>query len=177
MKNRLAIASEGFWRMSQELWLKSAQGRAQTLRIFRVAFAGSELNQTPFIDSYFLKRAWAVGIEIEILRGNGEGLPLPDRSADMVISTLVLCSVSDVPGVLSEILRVLRPAGGFCSLSTSLLTVARDCERFSCWLKPLWKRLGDGSEPNRETWVHLEAAGCANLNSLRFKVLVPLVSP
>ena len=142
MKNRLAIASEGFWGMSQELWLKSAQGRAQTLRIFRVAFAGSELNQTPFIDSYFLKRAWAVGIEIEILRGNGEGLPLPDRSADMVISTLVLCSVSDVPGVLSEILRVLRPRRRFLFIKHVAAHRGTRLRTLQRWLKPLWKKAG-----------------------------------
>ena len=40
----------------------------------------------------------------------------PDNSFDVVIETLVLCSVSDVGKSLSEIQRVLKPGGVFCFL-------------------------------------------------------------
>ena len=36
-----------------------------------------------------------------------------DNSVDAVIVTLVLCSVEDVPKVLSEVKRVLKPGGKF----------------------------------------------------------------
>jgi len=40
-----------------------------------------------------------------------ENLPVPDASQDCVVATLVLCSVTDPPRALSEVLRVLRPGG------------------------------------------------------------------
>ncbi|XP_061471271.1 N6-adenosine-methyltransferase TMT1A-like isoform X2 [Rhineura floridana] len=42
---------------------------------------------------------------------SGEDLrPVPDGSVDVVVGTLVLCSVASVTAILREVLRVLRPA-------------------------------------------------------------------
>lgn len=49
--------------------------------------------------------------DIEVLDAPAEALPLPDASADAVVSTLVLCSVGDLARTLAEIRRVLRPGG------------------------------------------------------------------
>jgi ubiquinone/menaquinone biosynthesis C-methylase UbiE len=38
---------------------------------------------------------------------------VPDGSIDAVVSTLVLCSVSDVKQVLSEVKRVLAPVSSY----------------------------------------------------------------
>ncbi len=46
-----------------------------------------------------------------VLRAPAEDLPFDDASFDVVVSTLVLCGVSDQPRALREIHRVLRPAG------------------------------------------------------------------
>jgi SAM-dependent methyltransferase len=40
-----------------------------------------------------------------------ESLPYPDESFDVVVSTLVLCSVEDLDRALAEARRVLRPGG------------------------------------------------------------------
>lgn len=46
-----------------------------------------------------------------VLRAPAEDLPFEDGSFDTVVSTLVLCGVSDQPRALREIRRVLRPGG------------------------------------------------------------------
>ena len=46
-----------------------------------------------------------------VLRAPAEDLPFDDDSFDVVVSTLVLCGVSDQPRALREIHRVLRPGG------------------------------------------------------------------
>ena len=47
-----------------------------------------------------------------ILDAAAEKLPFPADSFDAVVSTLVLCSVRDLPQALAEIKRVLRRKGG-----------------------------------------------------------------
>jgi ubiquinone/menaquinone biosynthesis C-methylase UbiE len=46
-----------------------------------------------------------------VLRAPAEDLPFDDDSFDTVVSTLVLCGVSDQPRALRELRRVLRPGG------------------------------------------------------------------
>jgi ubiquinone/menaquinone biosynthesis C-methylase UbiE len=46
-----------------------------------------------------------------VLRAPAEDLPFEDDSFDVVVSTLVLCGVSDQARALREIRRVLRPGG------------------------------------------------------------------
>src|SRR5689334_22836660 len=48
---------------------------------------------------------------IEIVPWAAEALEAPDASFDVVVSTLVLCSVTDLRKTLAEISRVLRPGG------------------------------------------------------------------
>ena len=45
------------------------------------------------------------------LRAPAEDLPFNDGSFDVVVATLVLCTVDDVPRALRELHRVLRPGG------------------------------------------------------------------
>src|SRR5690606_17090382 len=46
-----------------------------------------------------------------VVRAPAEELPLEDGSADVVVSTLVLCGVDDPGRVVAEVRRVLRPGG------------------------------------------------------------------
>ena len=48
---------------------------------------------------------------IERLIATAERLPLADASVDCVVSTLTLCSISDVGAALNEVSRVLKPSG------------------------------------------------------------------
>ncbi len=50
---------------------------------------------------------------VEVHRLAGEDLPFEDGRFDAVVSILVLCSVEDVPAVLAQAYRVLRPGGHF----------------------------------------------------------------
>ena len=50
-------------------------------------------------------------VAVEIVDAPGEALPFPDGAFDVVVSTLVLCTVADQDATLREIRRVLRPGG------------------------------------------------------------------
>lgn len=99
---------------------------------------------------------------IELHIGTAETLPIADNSVDAAIATLVLCCVNIQHQSLQEALRVLRPGG-------RLVFVEQVAPRGS-WLRriqnlptPIWKRLGYGCNPNRETWVEIECAGFENV--------------
>lgn len=51
------------------------------------------------------------GLEIRYLAGSGEELPLPDQSFNVVLCCDVLEHVADLPRVIAETARVLKPGG------------------------------------------------------------------
>jgi 2-polyprenyl-6-hydroxyphenyl methylase/3-demethylubiquinone-9 3-methyltransferase len=55
--------------------------------------------------------AQAAGLTIDYRLGSGEQLPLPDACADIACCVDVLEHVSDVPAVLRETARILKPGG------------------------------------------------------------------
>jgi ubiquinone/menaquinone biosynthesis C-methylase UbiE len=50
-------------------------------------------------------------VPVEVLDGYAERLPAADDEFDVVVASLVLCSVADEAAALREIARVLRPGG------------------------------------------------------------------
>jgi ubiquinone/menaquinone biosynthesis C-methylase UbiE len=49
------------------------------------------------------------GLDLRLVAGFAEALPLEDSSVDVVVGTMLMCSVSDMVASAREILRVLRP--------------------------------------------------------------------
>ncbi|XP_052665821.1 putative methyltransferase-like protein 7A [Harpia harpyja] len=102
---------------------------------------------------------------------SGEDLhQIPDGTMDMVVCTLVLCSVTNIKKVLMEVLRVLRPSGAFYFLEH----VAADHSSWTYfWQKvcdPVWQYFGDGCSLSRETEKELEKTNFSELNLRRIHV-------
>ena len=102
---------------------------------------------------------------------------LPDACADVVISTLVLCSVPDLDDTLAELRRLLKPGG-------RLLFIEHVAAPHDTWLytlqrgiRPVWTRLADGCHPDRETGAALQRAGFSSVSFDRFDTSLPVVSP
>jgi ubiquinone/menaquinone biosynthesis C-methylase UbiE len=57
------------------------------------------------------RKAKELAPQAMVLRAPAEDLPFEDNSFDIVVSTLVLCGVSDQPRALRQLRRVLRPGG------------------------------------------------------------------
>ncbi|MEX2324319.1 MAG: class I SAM-dependent methyltransferase [Nitriliruptoraceae bacterium] len=65
----------------------------------------------PYLRNIAIDAAQHTRMSIDVVGGRAESIPMPDASIDAVITTLVLCSVTDVDQALAEIRRVLRPGG------------------------------------------------------------------
>ncbi|KAM4588341.1 thiol S-methyltransferase TMT1A-like [Odontesthes bonariensis] len=86
-----------------------------------------------------------------------------DDSVDVVVCTLVLCTVHDITQTLREVHRILRPGGAFFFLEHVVADPSTWSFFFQHVLQPAWYYFGDGCEVTRETWKYLEAAGFSEL--------------
>jgi SAM-dependent methyltransferase len=140
-----------------------------------VHWMGVEPN--PFMESYLREEADKLRLPIDIRIGTADTLPVADSSVDVVISTLVLCCVPSPQRCLQEALRVLKPGGRFVFIEHVAAPRGTRLRRIQDLVTPLWKRLGDGCCPNRETWVDLEHAGFQKVTCETITAPTTIVSP
>ena len=93
-----------------------------------------------------------------LVQARAEALPFKDGCFDTVACGLVLCSVSDPPAAVAEILRVLAPGGTVRALEHVRSTRPWQA-RLQDLGQPTWTALTGGCHPNRETERVLEEGG------------------
>jgi len=140
-----------------------------------VRIVGVEPNR--FMHPHFLRAAKAENRAVELVQGVAESLPFPEESVDAVLSTLVLCSLPKLDQALGEVLRILKPGGKFLFMEHVAAPDGTWLRRMQRWVRPAWKRIGDGCEPDRRTEENLLRAGFSDVTLDRFSVPLPLVSP
>ncbi|MCU0308755.1 MAG: methyltransferase domain-containing protein [Thermoleophilia bacterium] len=113
----------------------------------------------PAMRARLAARARAARVPVEVVDARAEALPLPDRSADTVVSAFVLCGVDDPAAVLAEVRRVLRPGG-------RMLFMEHVRARHGAWaarqarLDHAWGRVA-GCHLDRDTEALITGAGLA----------------
>lgn len=111
----------------------------------------------PFMLRRARKRARELGLDIEFHQARAEALPFADGAFDVVVLTLVLCTVADPARALAEVGRVLKPDGSF-----RFMEHVRDdgvVGQIQDLLTPAWRWFGAGCHLNRRTAASIEAAG------------------
>ncbi len=96
--------------------------------------------------------------DVELAVTTAERLPFPDDTFDEVVSTLVLCSVDDLDGTLTEVHRVLRPGGVLRFAEHVRSDDPQEAERQDRRSR-LWRRCTGGCHPNRDTVRAIQDAG------------------
>jgi ubiquinone/menaquinone biosynthesis C-methylase UbiE len=95
----------------------------------------------------------------KVLRAPAEDLPFEDGTFDTVVSTMVLCGVSDQPRALRQLRRVLRPGGQLLFIEhvrSGDPRLAHHQDRMN-WMNQLVMRC----DCNRPTLTSIEKAGFA----------------
>ncbi len=156
--------------------LEIGPGGGNNLAFLRpdVRWIGVEPN--PFFHDRLRARGERLGIEVDVRAATAEALPAADQSVDAVVASLVLCSVRDPEATLREVRRVLRPGGRFVFIEHvaaphGALRVVQHA------LRPIWRALSDGCNPDRDTGRLIEAAGFADVDVRRFTLPVPIMGP
>ena len=142
-----------------------AKARGRVLEIgagtgLNVAHYGPEVTDIVFTEP---EEPMAEQLRPKVTKGRvvvapAEELPFADDEFDTVVSTLVLCTVTDVDRTLAEIARVLKPGGRLLFLEH----VRSHDPKVAKWqdrVVPVWRFVAHGCHPNRDTAAALTAAG------------------
>lgn len=104
-------------------------------------------------DPNMLERAQAkadeLGIVVDFVSGRAELLPFDDGRFDIVVASLVLCSVDDLDSALAEIERVLVPNGEFRFFEHVRSGGLRG--RVEAIVAPCWRPITGGCRIDRRT--------------------------
>ena len=130
------------------------------------------LEPDPTLRGLALAAAATAQVPVSVKDGVAEALPAADASVDVVVSSLVLCSVADQSVALAEVVRVLRP-GGLLLFYEHVRSTHRALAAIEDVVTPLWSRVAGGCHPNRDTAAMIAAAGLTvqGLERFGFSVL------
>ncbi len=114
-------------------------------------------------------------IRLDLRTVMAEQTGLPDASADVVVSSLVLCSVQDPDAVLAEVRRILRPGGTFRFAEHVVArrrTLTRLAQRV---LRRPWAWTFEGCSCERDLEGAIRAAGFAAVDVERYRIHSPFL--
>jgi ubiquinone/menaquinone biosynthesis C-methylase UbiE len=97
------------------------------------------------------------GVEARVVEASAAALPFEDSSFDTAVFTLVLCTVPDPAGALTEAARILKPGGRLLFVEH----VRSENPKVARWqdrLERPWRFCGDGCHCNRDTVATIEAS-------------------
>lgn len=102
--------------------------------------------------------ASTLDLPIAVVDAAAEHLPFTDASFDAVVSSLVLCSVTDPATALAEVVRVLKP-GGVLLFYEHIRPDPIFIGRLFDVITPSWRAVAGGCELNRRTVATIEGSG------------------
>ncbi|MET4093687.1 class I SAM-dependent methyltransferase [Arthrobacter sp. UYCu712] len=143
-------------------------GYGATFPFYPAAVTGVlALEPDPTLRDLALAAAARAPVPITVQDGVAESLPAADASIDVVVCSLVLCSVAEQPAALAEAVRALRP-GGLLLFYEHVRSEHRVLGAAEDLLTPLWSRLAGGCHPNRDTAAAIAGADLTVLSLERF---------
>ena len=135
--------------------------------------AGAQLiavEPNPYMHARLRRAARRSGVELEIRSVVGERIDLPDAGTEAVISSLVLCTVSDPAAVLAEVRRILRPGGRF-SFAEHVAAGPRTPTRWSQRiLRRPWAWVFEGCSCERDLSSLIASAGFASVEIEPYRI-------
>lgn len=120
-------------------------------------------------------RAAAAGIDLDVHACGAERLDLPDGSAHMVMSSLVLCTVADPERVVAEVRRILRPGGRFVFVEHVAAAEGTALRRIQRAVRRPWAWFFEGCSCERDLRAVIERAGFADTSIESYRLRSPFL--
>ena len=116
------------------------------------------------------KAVGEVALDVQLVDGTADALPLADASVDAAVVSQVLCSVTDQARALAELRRVLRP-GGELRFYEHVLSPNEAGRRVQRALDAtVWSRAFGNCHLTRDTAAAIAAAGFELRELRRFRI-------
>jgi len=128
----------------------------------------------PAMHPRLLRRAARQDIKLELHDVVGEQLDLPDASTDMVVSSLVLCTVRDPAQVLGEVQRVLRPGGRYAFVEHVGAKDRPVLRRIQRLVRRPWAWTFEGCSCERDLAQVIGSAGFASVDLEEYRIHSPI---
>ncbi|MFP6624873.1 MAG: class I SAM-dependent methyltransferase [Myxococcota bacterium] len=106
-------------------------------------------------------------VKHQTLRADG-GLPFDTGRFDTVVTTWTLCSIADARAALGEMRRVLKPGGRYLFIEHGRAP-SEGTARWQDRVNPLWNRISDGCNINRQIDRIVEDSGFELTSLDRFR--------
>ena len=133
------------------------------------------LEPNPAMHRRLRREARRRGVLLDVRQVPAESTELPDESADVVVSSLVLCTVSDVDQVLAEVRRVLRPGGRFVFVEHVAAPDGTALRRLQRWVRAPWAWCFEGCSCERDLGGALRSAGFASVEVEDYRLRSPFL--
>lgn len=155
--------------------LEIGAGCGANMRYLRPGTFLIAVEPNPFMHEYLRKKAEKHGIRLSIVDEGAEQLPYENQSIDMVLSTLVLCSVDNPEQVLREIKRVLKPEGRFAFIEHVHAKENFFLSSIQRLVYKPWKWFFDGCRCNQDTSTLIVNKGFGFSNFQKFNLYTPFI--
>ena len=116
------------------------------------------------------------GVHLDLRARLAERTGLPDHSVDTVISSLVLCTVTDPAAVLAEVRRILRPGGTYRFVEHVAAPAGTPTRAIQRALRRPWAWTFEGCSCERDLAGLLRAAGFARVEIEPYRLHTPFIS-
>ena len=124
----------------------------------------------PTMRAHAAKAVGEVALDVQLVEGTADSLPVQDASVDAVVVSQVLCSVPDQASALAELRRVLRP-GGELRFYEHVLSPSEAGQRVQRALDAtVWSRAFGNCHLARDTAAAISAAGFEVRELRRFRI-------
>jgi len=175
-ERKRALFREALRRARPERGLEIGPGPGTNLAHLPEGVAYLALEPNPFFHPRLREEARKRGLALTLLPGRAEAIPLPGGSVDLVVATLVLCSVADPEKAIEEVHRVLRPGGAYLFLEHVAAPKRTPLRFLQEVATPFFAFFGDGCHPNRETLALIQAR-FPRVEAEAFPLPLPVVAP
>ena len=115
------------------------------------------------------------GLSVDLVERSADATGLPDNCVDWVVSTLVLCTVTDPAATLSEIRRILRPGGRFVFVEHVAASPGSWLRRIQELVRRPWQWFFEGCHTHRDTLFEIRRAGFSNVRVEHKTLMSPFV--
>jgi SAM-dependent methyltransferase len=114
-------------------------------------------------------------VHLDLRTASAERTDLPDHSVDCVVSSLVLCSVTDPAAVVPEIRRILRPGGTYRFLEHVVARPGSLTRFLQRAVRRPWAWTFEGCSCERDVARLLSAAGFSHVDITPYRLHGPFI--